>query len=94
VNSLLSFAQGLKGVKSADVTAVTMPNTAAPGDPNRLVALQPQASQLWAALMADQAVPESVLALQQRNPADSQPRTGPGRTVRGARNCATSHPRR
>jgi LCP family protein required for cell wall assembly len=71
VNSLLSFAQGLKNIKSADITAVTMPNTSAPSDPNRLVALQPQASQLWSELKTDRPVPPSVLALQQKNPADS-----------------------
>ncbi|MEZ0065969.1 LCP family protein required for cell wall assembly [Streptacidiphilus sp. MAP12-20] len=71
VNSLLSFAQGLKGIKSTDITAVTMPNAAAPSDPNRLVALEPQATELWAALKADKPVPGSVVKLQQKNPADS-----------------------
>jgi LCP family protein required for cell wall assembly len=70
VNSLLGFAEGLKHIKSTDITGVTMPNATAPSDPNRLVALQPQANELWAALKADQAVPQSVLALQQKNPAD------------------------
>jgi LCP family protein required for cell wall assembly len=71
VNSLLSFGEGLKHVRASDVTGITMPNTTAPSDRNRLVALQPQANALWAALKADQPVPQSVLALQQRNPADS-----------------------
>jgi LCP family protein required for cell wall assembly len=71
VNSLLGFAEGLKHVKAADITGVTMPTTTAPSDPNRLAVLQPQANELWAALKADQPVPRSVLALQQKNPADA-----------------------
>jgi LCP family protein required for cell wall assembly len=70
VNSLLGFAEGLKHVKSADITGVTMPTRTAPSDPNRLAVLQPQANELWAALKADQPVPRSVLALQPKNPAD------------------------
>jgi anionic cell wall polymer biosynthesis LytR-Cps2A-Psr (LCP) family protein len=69
VTSLISFAQSLKGIGAKDVTAVTMPTATAPSDPNRLVALDPQATDLWTALKRDQAVPESVLRLQQANPA-------------------------
>jgi LCP family protein required for cell wall assembly len=71
ITSLISFAEALKGIKVADVTSVTMPTMAAPSDPNRLVPLNPDATELWAALAADQAIPQSVLQLQIPDPADS-----------------------
>ena len=69
VTSLVSFARSLKQIGAADITSVTMPTATAPSDPNRLVALEPQATSLWAALRADQPVPAPVLALQTQNPA-------------------------
>ncbi|MFC1402854.1 MULTISPECIES: LCP family protein [Streptacidiphilus] len=71
VTSLVSFAESMKKIKSADITAVTMPNTTAPSDPNRVVALEPEATELWTALQNDVAVPESVKALQSADPATS-----------------------
>jgi LCP family protein required for cell wall assembly len=71
VASLVSFAESMKSVKSSDITAVTMPNTTAPSDPNRVVALEPQATELWTALKNDAAVPKSVTALQSADPATS-----------------------
>ncbi|WP_042373550.1 LCP family protein [Streptacidiphilus neutrinimicus] len=71
VHALLGFAEGLQHVKSTDITGVTMPTATAPGDPNRLVALQGPADELWSALKADQPVPASVMKLQPKNPADS-----------------------
>jgi LCP family protein required for cell wall assembly len=69
VSSLVSFAEGLKNVKSDDITGVTMPNMTAPSDPNRLVPLQPQADALWAALAQDRPIPASVLQVQEADPA-------------------------
>lgn len=71
VTKLVSFAESLSRIGADDITTVTMPTTAAPSDANRLVALDPQASELWKALKADKAVPESVLKVQIANPADS-----------------------
>ena len=69
VTALVSLAQSLKDIHPDDITGITMPNTVAPSDPNRLVPLQPQADALWSALQADEPVPDSVLALQKQNPA-------------------------
>ncbi|MFC1417261.1 LCP family protein [Streptacidiphilus cavernicola] len=78
VTSLVSLAEGMRGIGDKDITAVTMPTVVAPSDPNRLVALDPQAADLWAALALDQPVPASVLALQLQNPATSPtPAAGP-----------------
>ena len=71
ITSLISFAEGLKGVGADNVTSVTMPTVTAPSDPNRLVAVDPQADDLWAALAGDLPVPQSVLRMQIDNPADS-----------------------
>lgn len=69
VTSLVSFANSLKSIGPDDVTSVTMPTQAAPSDPNRLVALEPQNTQLWTALRQDLPVPASVQALQSADPA-------------------------
>ena len=71
ITSLTSFAESLRGIGAANLTSVTMPTTTAPSDPNRLVTLDPQAADLWAALAEDLPVPDSVLRLQIANPADS-----------------------
>jgi LCP family protein required for cell wall assembly len=71
VASLISFAESMKSIKSSDITAVTMPNTRAPADANRVVALEPEATELWTALKNDAAVPQSVTALQSADPATS-----------------------
>jgi len=78
ITSLISFAEGLKGVGADNVTSVTMPTVTAPSDPNRLVAVDPQADDLWAALAEDLPVPQSVLRMQIDNPADS---TAPTRSA-------------
>ncbi|MHA6762903.1 LCP family protein [Streptacidiphilus sp. PAMC 29251] len=69
VTALVSFAQSMKKIGPDDITAVTMPTVTAPSDPNRLVALSPEADELWVALQVDQPVPAAVLKLQQKNPA-------------------------
>ena len=91
VASLISFAEGLKGIGAGDITSVTMPTTVAPSDPNRLVALEPQATALWTALQNGQPIPASVLALQIANPADSASTT-PSTTPSTAPGTATAPP--
>ncbi|MEZ0090532.1 LCP family protein [Streptacidiphilus sp. EB129] len=74
VASLISFAESLKGIGADRTAGVTMPNTVAPSDANRVVPLEPEATALWTALRADLPVPQAVLALQQPNPATLTPR--------------------
>ncbi len=69
VNSLVGLAQSLKSIGPDQLSMVTLPVVTAPTDPNRVVGKQPEADQLWAALKADQAVPQSVVAAQPGNPA-------------------------
>ncbi|GAA1383052.1 LCP family protein [Kitasatospora putterlickiae] len=73
VNALVGLAQELKGIGPDGLAMVTLPVTAAPGAPDRVVQRQPQADQLWAALKADRPVPEAVVAAQPRNPAQATP---------------------
>ncbi len=69
VNSLVGLAQSLNGIGPDQLTMVTLPVETAPSDPNRVVAEQPVADRLWAALRADQAVPQAVMSAQPGNPA-------------------------
>ncbi|MFD7412810.1 LCP family protein [Kitasatospora purpeofusca] len=80
VNSLVGLAEQLKGIGPDQLGMVTLPVTAAPGDPDRVVELQPQADQLWAALKADRPVPEAVAAAQPSNPAQATP-TAPAKAT-------------
>ncbi|MFF1903119.1 LCP family protein [Kitasatospora sp. NPDC058218] len=73
VNSLVGLAEELKGIGPDQLTMVTLPVETAPGDANRVVAQQPQADQLWAALKADRPLPQAVLAEQPQNPAQTTP---------------------
>ncbi|WP_406123119.1 LCP family protein [Streptomyces sp. NBC_00989] len=50
LSELISLGQSLKGLSADAVTTVTMPNVTAPSDPNRVVAKEPAASDLWASL--------------------------------------------
>ncbi|MDY0810403.1 LCP family protein [Kitasatospora purpeofusca] len=80
VNSLVGLAERLKGIGPDRLGMVTLPVTAAPGDPDRVVQLEPQADQLWAALRADRPVPEAVAATQPSNPAQATP-TAPAKAT-------------
>ncbi|MFC1412150.1 LCP family protein [Streptacidiphilus sp. N1-12] len=84
VTALASLAQSMKKIGADDITAVTMPTVTAPSDPNRLVALDPQANELWVALQVDQPVPSVVLELQQQNPASATPTGTPTATTTSA----------
>lgn len=70
VSALTGLGEELKGIGTDHLTMVTMPVVIAPSDPNRVVAQQPQAGQVWGALRADQPVPASIVSSQPVNPAD------------------------
>lgn len=70
VSALTGLGEALEGIGTAHLTMVTMPVVGAPGDPNRVVAQQPQAGQLWAALRADEGVPQPGAGSGPVNPAD------------------------
>ncbi|KUO16700.1 LCP family protein [Streptomyces dysideae] len=59
VNSLMSFASGLKGISAKNMTMVTMPVQYDPADPNRVMVAEAKAKQVWEALKADKAIPKS-----------------------------------
>ncbi|MFF9643914.1 LCP family protein [Kitasatospora aureofaciens] len=73
VNSLVGLVRELKGIGPDQLTMVTLPVTTAPADANRVVEQQPQAGNVWAALRADQPVPQAVLSAQPENPAQTAP---------------------
>ncbi|MFF4030377.1 LCP family protein [Streptomyces sviceus] len=59
VNSLVSFAGGLKGISPSDMTMVTMPVRYDPANPNRVIVQEAKAKQIWTALENDRAIPKS-----------------------------------
>ncbi|MET7681114.1 LCP family protein [Streptomyces sp. NPDC005423] len=59
VNSLTSFADGLKGISSSHMAMVTMPVEYDPADPNRVIVEKTKARQVWNALKNDRAIPAS-----------------------------------
>ncbi|MFF3936750.1 LCP family glycopolymer transferase [Streptomyces phaeofaciens] len=59
VNALMSWANGLKGIKSSNMHMVTMPVRYDPADPNRVVVLESKAEQVWTALKNDRPIPAS-----------------------------------
>ncbi|WP_063832275.1 MULTISPECIES: LCP family protein [Streptomyces] len=77
VNSLVGLVQELKGIGPDQLSMVTLPVETAPSDPNRVVEQQPRADQLWAALKADQAFPQTVVSAQPENPAQAAPTATP-----------------
>jgi anionic cell wall polymer biosynthesis LytR-Cps2A-Psr (LCP) family protein len=50
LGELMSLGQSLKGLSSDAVRTVTMPVVTAPSNPNRVVADQPEAEELWKSL--------------------------------------------
>ncbi|MFF4347998.1 LCP family protein [Streptomyces sp. NPDC001530] len=50
LGELMKLGQSLKGLSSDEVKTVTMPVVTAPSDPNRVVADEPEATELWASL--------------------------------------------
>ncbi|MEU6575332.1 LCP family protein [Streptomyces sp. NPDC046805] len=59
VNSLVDFANGLKGISPAHMKMVTMPVRYDPTDPNRVLVAKTQAKQVWRALEHDRPIPKS-----------------------------------
>jgi LCP family protein required for cell wall assembly len=59
VNSLMSFASGLKNIGPAGLNMVTMPVVYDPADPNRVLLEEAKAEQVWTALKHDRAIPAS-----------------------------------
>ncbi|MDH6452278.1 LCP family protein required for cell wall assembly [Streptomyces sp. SAI-149] len=50
LTELMSLGESLKGLSSDEVKTVTMPVVTAPSNPNRVVAKEPAASELWESL--------------------------------------------
>ncbi|MEU9378997.1 LCP family protein [Streptomyces sp. NPDC048255] len=59
LTALSDFAQSMKGVDPDTMQTIMLPVAYDKVDPNRVVAAEPQATQLWEALRKDQPVPES-----------------------------------
>jgi anionic cell wall polymer biosynthesis LytR-Cps2A-Psr (LCP) family protein len=59
VNSLMSFAGGLKGIGSSKMTMVTMPVQYDPANRNRVIVEEKKAEQVWTALKNDRPIPKS-----------------------------------
>ncbi|TWV34055.1 LytR family transcriptional regulator [Streptomyces misionensis] len=59
VNSLIEFANGLKGVSTKHMTMVTMPVRYDPADPNRVLLEKTKAQLVWNALRDDRPIPRS-----------------------------------
>ncbi|MEE1784748.1 LCP family protein [Streptomyces sp. SP17BM10] len=82
VNALVGLAQELKGIGPDQLSMVTLPVVTSPSDSNRVVEQQPQANQVWAALKADQPIPQAVVAAQPQNPAQAAPTASPAAAAR------------
>ncbi|MET7572065.1 LCP family protein [Streptomyces sp. NPDC005492] len=50
LSELISLGESLKGLSADAVKTITMPVVTAPSDPNRVIAKEPAASDLWASL--------------------------------------------
>ncbi|MEU3973235.1 LCP family protein [Streptomyces bacillaris] len=59
LTSLAEFGRSLNGIDPASMETVMLPVAYDKADPNRVVAAEPQAGQLWKALREDTAIPEA-----------------------------------
>ncbi|MFI2511357.1 LCP family protein [Streptomyces sp. NPDC018972] len=59
LNSLMSFADGLKDITPADMHMITMPVIYDPADANRVLVEETKARQVWDALKNDESIPKS-----------------------------------
>ncbi|WP_328356913.1 LCP family protein [Streptomyces sp. NBC_00445] len=59
VNSLMSFASGLKSISAKNMHMVTMPVQYDPADGNRVLVDDTKAQQVWTALKNDKPIPKS-----------------------------------
>ncbi|GAA1417260.1 LCP family protein [Streptomyces thermospinosisporus] len=57
VNSLMSFANGMKGISSGTMQMVTMPVAYDPDNPNRVLLQKQKADLVWKALKRDKPIP-------------------------------------
>ncbi|MCC5479091.1 LCP family protein [Streptomyces sp. NPDC059680] len=62
VNSLIDFADGLKGIGAKDMTMITMPVRYDPANPNRVLMEKQKAQLVWDALKNDRPIPRSATA--------------------------------
>lgn len=59
VNSLIDFADGLKGIGADRMHMITMPVRYDPADPNRVIMKKAKAQEVWTALKNDRPIPAS-----------------------------------
>ncbi|MGW0814435.1 LCP family protein [Streptomyces viridiviolaceus] len=59
LTSLADFARSMNGVDPAAMETIMLPVAYDKTDPNRVVAAEPQATQLWKAVRSDSEIPES-----------------------------------
>ncbi|WP_037856111.1 LCP family protein [Streptomyces sp. NRRL S-340] len=59
LTKLAEFSRSMKGVDPATMDTIMLPVQYDTQDPNRVVAAEPQSTQLWKALRADRTIPES-----------------------------------
>ncbi|MEV7291693.1 LCP family protein [Streptomyces microflavus] len=59
LTKLAEFARSMNGIDPASMETIMLPVRYDTKDPNRVVAAEPQVTQLWKALRADQEIPES-----------------------------------
>lgn len=59
LNSLMSFANGLKGISASNMNMVTMPVQYDPANPNRVLIEKTKAQLVWNALKNDRPIPKS-----------------------------------
>jgi LCP family protein required for cell wall assembly len=59
LTSLADFGRSLNGIDPANMETIMLPVAYDKVDPNRVVAAEPQASQLWKAVRSDAQIPES-----------------------------------
>ncbi|GHB19520.1 transcriptional regulator [Streptomyces viridiviolaceus] len=59
LTSLADFARSMNGVDPATMETIMLPVAYDKTDPNRVVAAEPQATQLWKAVRSDSEIPES-----------------------------------
>ncbi|MFD5806044.1 LCP family protein [Streptomyces sp. NPDC127020] len=59
LTSLADFARSMNGVDPATMETIMLPVAYDKADPNRVVAAEPQAAELWKAVRSDSEIPES-----------------------------------
>ncbi|KMS78000.1 transcriptional regulator [Streptomyces leeuwenhoekii] len=59
LTALADFGRSLNGVDPSSMETIMLPVAYDTADPNRVVAAEPQATQLWKAIRTDSAIPES-----------------------------------